>query len=237
MDKKNLQQIEQVINYEFSNKQLLTIAFTHSSSVDDRLLSNERLEFLGDSILGAVICKIVYHRFPRYLEGSLTKLKSSLVSRRVCAKVAKRLELVEFLKCGRGMEASNALLGSMAAGLLEAVVGAIYIDGGFEAAEKFISDSFKPIIGRMDANSHQGNYKSLLQQYAQQHLGTTPIYQLLDEKGPDHNKSFEVEVIVARKRFGSAWGRNKKETEQKAAYNALIGLGIIEERNTGRSTS
>jgi ribonuclease-3 len=228
MDEETLQQIEQIIGYKFSNRNLLSKAFAHSSAVDDRLFSNERLEFLGDSVLAAVICRALFEQFPGYMEGDLTKIKSMLVSRRTCARVTKRLGLHEFLKIGKGMTSSRALTSSLAASLLEAVIAAIYIDGGFDAAGSFILRTFAPEIDRTDAEQSHGNFKSLLQQYAQQQLNTTPDYVLLDEKGPDHDKCFESEVVIAERHFPSAWGTNKKEAEQKAAFNALVELGVLE---------
>ncbi len=228
MDEQTLQQIEQIIGYKFSNRNLLYKAFAHSSAVDDRLFSNERLEFLGDSILAAVICRALFELFPAYMEGDLTKIKSMLVSRRTCARVTKRLGLHEFLRIGKGMAFSRALTNSLAASLLEAVIAAIYIDGGFEAASSFILRTFALEIDRADAEQSHGNFKSLLQQYAQQQLNTTPDYILLDEKGPDHDKCFESEVVIAERHFPSAWGTNKKEAEQKAAFNALVELGVLE---------
>lgn len=230
MDEETLQQIEQIIGYKFSNRKLLSKAFAHSSGVDDRLFSNERLEFLGDAVLAVVICRTLFERFPKYLEGDLTKIKSMLVSRRTCARVAKQLGLHEFLKVGKGMASSRrALTSSLAAGLLEAVIAAIYIDSGFDAADSFISRAFASEIGRTDAEQSHGNYKSVLQQYAQRQLDATPVYGLLDEKGPDHDKCFESEVVIGGRHFPSAWGTNKKEAEQKAAFNALVELGVLED--------
>lgn len=228
MDEKTLQQIEQTIDYKFSNRNLLSKAFTHSSGSDNRLLSNERLEFLGDSVLAVVICQNLFERFPGYLEGSLTKVKSMLVSRRTCARIAKQLGLLQFLSVGRGMENSRSLSGSLAAGVLEAVIAAIYIDGGFEAAESFILKTFDSLIKQANAEQAGGNFKSLLQQYAQQHFNAIPVYELLDEKGPDHDKCFESAVVIEDRHFQSAWGTNKKEAEQKAAFNALVELGVVE---------
>ena len=228
MDKETLQQIEQTIDYEFSDKKLLTRAFTHSSAVDNRILSNERLEFLGDSVLAVVICQTLFERFPDYLEGDLTKIKSMLVSRGTCAKVSRKLGLHKYLKVGKGMVSSRALSGSLAAGVIETAIGAIYIDGGFEAAHSFIRRVFVSLIDKADAEQAQGNYKSLLQQHAQDKFNVTPVYMLLDEKGPDHNKCFELEVVVDNHHFPSAWGTNKKEAEQKAAFNALVELGVLE---------
>ena len=229
MDKEALQQIEQIVGYKFSNRNLLTKALTHSSSVESRLLSNERLEFLGDSVLASVICQILFERFPAYLEGDLTKGKSMLVSRRNCARVGKELGLQKYLRVGKGMASSRALSGSLAAGLLEAIIAVLYIDGGFEAARSFILRTFASLIDQADAEQTQGNFKSLLQQYAQQQFDTTPVYEMLDEKGPDHDKCFESEVIIDDRHFTSAWGTNKKEAEQKAAFNALVELGILED--------
>jgi ribonuclease III len=228
MNKETLQQIEQTIGYEFSDKELLAKAFTHSSAVDNRILSNERLEFLGDSVLAVVICQTLFERFPEYLEGDLTKIKSMLVSRGTCAKVSKKLGLHKFLKVGKGMVSSRALSGSLAAGVIETTIGAIYIDGGFEEAHSFILRVFGSLIDHSDAEQAQGNFKSLLQQYAQEKYNTAPVYVLLDEKGPDHNKCFELGVVIDNRHFQSAWGTNKKEAEQKAAFNALVELGVLE---------
>jgi ribonuclease-3 len=228
MDKETLQQIDQIIGYKFSNHNLLHKAFIHSSAVENRFLSNERLEFLGDAVLAVVICRTLFERFPGYLEGDLTKIKSMLVSRRTCANIARQLGLQKFLKVGKGMTSSRALTGSLAAGLLESVIAAIYLDGGFEAAHDFVLRNFVSLIDRTNAEQTQGNFKSLLQQYAQQHFNSTPVYELLDEKGPDHNRCFESEVVVGGHHFQSAWGTNKKEAEQKAAFNALIELGVLD---------
>ena len=228
MDVATKRQIEQIIDYKFTDKNLLVKAFTHSSAVDNRLLSNERLEFLGDAVLALVICQALFERFSSYLEGDLTKVKSMLVSRGTCARIAKQLGLQKFLKVGKGMTSSRALSGSLAAGVLETVIAAIYIDGYFDAAQSFILRVFGPIIEQADAEHVQGNFKSLLQQYAQEQFNVTPNYVLLDEKGPDHNKCFELEVSIASRHFPSAWGTNKKEAEQKAAFYALVELGVLQ---------
>ncbi len=122
---------------------------------------------------------------------------------------------------------SKALKGSIAAGLLEAVIAAIYLDGNFEDAKNFVAKTFDELIKQADAKQSQGNYKSMLQQYVQQKFGVTPHYELLDEKGPDHDKCFESQVVIGEQHFPSAWGTSKKEAEQKAAYYALIKLGLI----------
>jgi ribonuclease-3 len=228
MDEDTLRQIEQIIGYEFSDKDLLVKAFTHSSAVDNRLSSNERLEFFGDSVLALVICQALFENFTNYLEGDLTKIKSRLVSRETCAQISGQLGLQKFLKVGKGMVSNRALLGSLAAGVLETVIAAIHIDGGFEAAREFILRIYGPLIEQADAEQDHGNFKSLLQQYSQEQYTATPSYILLDEKGPDHNKCFELEVVIEDRHFPSAWGSNKKEAEQKAAYNALVELEVLE---------
>ena len=228
MDEEILRQIEQIIGYEFSDKNLLVKAFTHSSAVDNRLLSNERLEFFGDSVLALVICQALFENFTDYLEGDLTKIKSKLVSRETCAQISGQLGLQKYLKVGKGMVSNRALSGSLAAGVLETVIAAIYIDGGFEAARDFILRIYGPLIEQADAEQDHGNFKSLLQQYSQEQFTATPSYILLDEKGPDHNKCFELEVVIEDRHFPSAWGSNKKEAEQKAAFNALVELGVLE---------
>jgi len=228
MEEKILRQIEQIIGYKFSDKNLLVRAFTHSSAVDDRLLSNERLEFLGDSVLAVVVCQALFDNFTNYLEGDLTKIKSKLVSRETCAQISGQLGLQKYLKVGKGMVSNRALSGSLAAGVLETVIAAIHIDGGFEAARDFILRIYGSLIEQADAEQDHGNFKSLLQQYSQEQFTATPSYVLLDEKGPDHNKCFELEVTIEDRHFPSAWGSNKKEAEQKAAFNALVELGVLE---------
>ncbi|UCD52689.1 MAG: ribonuclease III [Phycisphaerales bacterium] len=228
MDKDTLHQIEQILGHQFTNAALVKRAFMHSSAADNRLDSNERLEFLGDAILSTVICETLFEMFRDYAEGELTKMKSMLVSRGTCARVARRLGLPKFLTVGKGMLSSKALPTSLAAGLLEAVIAAVYIDSGFEAAREFIVRHFANLIEQVDSEEAHGNYKSLLQQHSQEQFSVAPIYVLLDEKGPDHNKCFESEVVIEQRHFASAWGANKKEAEQKAAYNALVELGVLQ---------
>ena len=228
MDAETVQQIQAVLNYQFKDISFLKEALTHSSLADDRLNSNERFEFLGDSVLSLVTCKTLFDRFPEYLEGDLTKIKSRLVSRKTCAKIANQLGLPNFMRVGKGMDQTKAMSGSIAAASLESVIAAIYLDGGMEPAQAFILSVLDPLIEETNAKQHQENFKSLLQQYCQKEFGRTPSYQLLDEKGPDHNKCFEMAVVVNYKQYPSAWGVTKKDAEQKAAFNVLVELGIIE---------
>jgi ribonuclease-3 len=227
MEDETLREFEKVLQYKFSNASLLEQAMKHASSADARVDSNERMEFLGDAVLNLAICRSLFDLFPDYLEGDMTKVKSMLVSRRTCARVAKNIGLESWMTVSKGISGTRGFEGSIAAGMVEALIAAIYIDGGYDEASRFILRVFGPYIDLADAEQHQENYKSVLQQYAQQELHASPIYQLLDEKGPDHNKCFEVGVTISQKHYPSAWGINKKEAEQLAAYNALMELGVL----------
>jgi ribonuclease III len=213
--------IETRLGYQFTDRSLLRSALTHASGASHRLASNERLEFLGDAILGFVVCDMLFRLYPEYLEGDMTRLKSIVVSRQTCAKISESLGFREFLILGKGMTSNPMVPSSLLANVLESLIAAIYLDGGVEPARRFIEKNVAQEI-EMAAEGELGdNYKSLLQQIAQREHGTTPVYQLLDEKGPDHSKCFKVAAQVGSRRYQSAWGRNKKEAEQRAAFNAL----------------
>lgn len=224
-----LDDCQQRLGYRFQDISLLEAALTHSSSADLRKDSNERLEFLGDAVLDLVICQRLYEDLPDAMEGDLTKIKSAVVSRRVCALVADKLRLPDALTLGQGMEPGAQLPRSLAAAVLESVIAAIYLDGGLEPVRDFILEHMLSEIARANESDHQFNFKSQLQQYSQRQLNATPIYELLDEKGPDHAKCFEVAVTVGSRQFPGAWGPSKKESEQKAAWIALRELGIVTE--------
>lgn len=215
------------IGYRFKDVALLRAAMTHSSSANSRKDSNERMEFLGDAVLGLVVCHDVYNQMPESLEGDLTKVKSAVVSRRVCARVAEKLALGDVMVLGQGLESGEQLPSSLKACVLEALIAAIYLDGGLEPARDFILRHMQDEIRETIESQHQFNYKSQLQQYAQRVCRSAPQYELLDEKGPDHSKCFEVAVTVGRQRFPGAWGPSKKEAEQKAARLALEILGEV----------
>ena len=217
------------IGYRFADLDLLRLALHHASSANHRRDSNERMEFLGDSVLGLVVCQALYERLPEALEGEMTKIKSAVVSRRTCAEVAHALRLTDGLVLGQGMECGEQLPSSLAAGTLEAVIAAIYIDGGLAAASEFILRNMDEPLREATESQHQFNFKSHLQQCAQRQMSATPLYELLDEKGPDHAKCFEVAVSIGGRQFPSAWGPNKKEAEQKAARAALVTLGEVPE--------
>ena len=200
---------------------MLKSALTHTSGADTRADSNERMEFLGDSVLGLVCCEQLYRRFPDFQEGDMTKIKSAVVSRRTCARISRLLNLGDFLFMGKGMHVHTAIPSNLLADVYESLVGAVFLDGGIEPAKEFILRYLNPEIEEVAEAAHAGNHKSLLQQVAQKEFNATPEYHLLDEKGPDHSKCFKLSAVIGRYHYPAAWGRTKKEAEQKAAMNAL----------------
>ncbi|WP_435007443.1 ribonuclease III [Tundrisphaera lichenicola] len=219
-----LEHCEEILEYSFRNPAYLRSALTHASGADHRLASNERLEFLGDAILGAIVCELLYLKFPEYQEGELTRIKSVVVSRRTCAKISERLGFDDFLILGKGMGTQDQTPSSLLADVFESLVGAIYLDGGMEAAKRFIVRHIEAEIDETVDGQMGANHKSNLQQIAQRQFGETPIYVLLDEKGPDHSKCFKIAAQIGTHRYPPAWGRNKKDAEQRAATNALSQL-------------
>ncbi len=225
-------QCQKIIEYQFRNPDLLRQALTHASVSPTRLHSNERMEFLGDAVLGLSVCASLYNQYEDLLEGEMTKIKSVVVSRMTCAEVSKILELCGLLSLGRDMSDPNRIPESVSAAIFEAVIGAIYIDGGFAPANEFILRCLQPHIDNVLANTHRADYKSMLQQHAQKISSTVPEYVLLDEKGPDHSKCFEVFVLINGRNFPGAWGRSKKHAEQAAAQRALVELGLVDDAPT-----
>ncbi len=220
-----LSKLEERIGYRFHDRSLLLSALTHASGAEHRLASNERLEFFGDAILGFIVCELLYRQYPDFLEGDLTRLKSIVVSRQTCAKISLSLGMQEFLILGKGMTTHPSVPSSLLADVFESLVAAMYLDGGEEAVRRLIAERVGPEIELAADGATGNNYKSLLQQLAQRDRGATPTYHLLDEKGPDHSKCFKVAAQIGGNRFPPAWGRNKKEAEQRAARNALCELG------------
>ncbi len=227
MNEAVLLRCQEVISYRFDDAEILRKALTHASAASKRSASNERLEFLGDAILGMVICEEIFINNPDLAEGQMTKIKSSVVSRQTCAITANKLGLTDLLSLGKGISSADHIPTSIAAAVFESIIGAIYMDGGLQVARKFIIEQMGDAISEATASEHQSNYKSLLQQYAQQHWNTTPQYNLVDEKGPEHSKCFEVAVRINGRQYPSAWGSNKKQAEQKAALAALRKLGVV----------
>ncbi len=214
-----LDDCQAAIGYQFRRPELLRAALTHTSGANTRLASNERLEFLGDSVLGLVTCALLFERFPTYHEGDMTKIKSIVVSRKTCAAFSRQLGLGDFLFTGKDLR--SEIPPNMHADVFESLVAAIFLDGGWETAREFVLDFVDPEIERAVANSNEHNAKSLLQQVAQKEYGGIPRYEVRDEQGPDHNKCYKIEVVINGYAFEPAWGKNKKDAELRAALNAL----------------
>ena len=222
------------LGYVFQNPDLLDLALTHKSflqgSHDVAHQDNERLEFLGDAVLAFVVCDYIVSAFPHASEGELSKVKAFLVSRSSLATVAKRLHLGECLRLGRGEEATHGRQkSSLLANALEAVIAAVYLDGGSDAAKTCILKILKPELddlGSVAISGQRGDYKSHLQETVHRQFEENPEYRLVHESGPDHQKVFEVEVFVRGQVRGRGKGATKKEAEQVAARQALeAGLG------------
>jgi ribonuclease-3 len=216
-----LEDCQESIGYRFRRPELLRAALTHTSGANTRAASNERLEFLGDSVLGLVTCEQLYSRFPDYQEGDLTKVKSVVVSRKTCAEFSRQLGLGGYLFLGKGVSLYGEMPPNMLADVFESLVAAIFLDGGWDEARAFVLRFIEPEVERVACEAISANSKSNLQHICQREFGGTPRYYLLDEQGPDHDKCFKVAAHVADHRFPAAWGRTKKEAELKAAMNAL----------------
>jgi ribonuclease-3 len=233
MDPSEICSAERLLGHAFADKALLAQALTHASVAESRLDSNERLEFLGDAVLGIIVCDYLYDRYGDLLEGELTKIKSSVVSRRTCAEIAAVLGLDELLRLGKGLADRQALPKSVLAAVYESLIGALYVDGGLDVAREFILQGLEATIEQAAGSGHQHNFKSVLQQTAQESLRQQPQYIVLDEKGPDHAKCFEVCVEIGARRFASCWGASKKQAEQQAALEALFELGFARRAGDG----
>jgi ribonuclease-3 len=219
-----LDDCQDAIEYRFRDPTLLRAALTHTSGANTRLGSNERLEFLGDSVLGLVTCEVLFEKYPDYQEGEMTKVKSVVVSRKTCAKFSQDLGLEVYLILGKGLAHYREVPANVLADVFEALVAAVFLDGGWEAARAFVLRFVGPEVERVADQALENNAKSQLQQVAQREFGGTPRYVVLDEQGPDHDKCFKVAAAVNDHPFPPAWGRTKKEAELKAALNALADI-------------
>lgn len=216
--------IEAILGYTFQNKALLDMAFTHSSyrneARDQEVSHNERLEFLGDQVLGLFVSEFLYRQYPNSEEGTLSHLRAHLVEAGACAQYVTSLGLAEFLKMGKG-ESRNQGRGreTLLADLFEAIVGALYMDGGFDAAYLFFEDKVVPILQEHLKNPPQ-NYKAQLQMICQRLYKTHPVYTVLEEVGPEHSKHFKVAVMILTEQLGVGEGASKKQAEMQAAKEA-----------------
>lgn len=225
-----LEQTQQLLGHRFTQPELLLEALLHPSMREQEHASYERLEFLGDSVLGLIVADLLFHRFPDSAEGELTRIKSMVVSRAALAGLGRRLRLGEVLLLGKGMQGQE-LSRAVIANATEALIGALYEDGGFEAARRFVLEHLGPRVERSVARRDSVNHKSLLQEFTQQLGHGTPTYEVLAVHGPDHERSFDVRAVLERRTFPTARGNSKKAAEQRAAR---IALRILESESDGK---
>ncbi len=222
-----IKDLEAAIGYRFRNISLLQNALAHSSYANERwhdsLKSNERLEFLGDSILGMVVAEYLYHHFPECPEGELTRMRADAVCEKALAKVAARIQLGQHLLLGHGEEQGGGRnRDSILADAVESVIAACFLDGGMEVASDFILNF---VLSEKPAKKlHNVDYKTALQELVQQKKNQVLQYELVAESGPDHNKQFDVEVTLNGKVVGKGSGSSKKRAEQDAAKAAIEAL-------------
>lgn len=214
----------------FRNQKIKEAAFIHRSFLNENhglnIASNERLEFLGDAILSFLVSDYLYKEFPGYEEGDLTNLRAALVRTETLAAVAQKLDLGKELKLSRGEEDSGGRENpSILANTTEALIGAIYLDGGLEAVSKFLQDNLLPNLAPIIRTQAYKDAKSALQEIIQNKKQTSPVYKILKSEGPDHAKIFKVGVFWENKLLGKGEGKSKQKAEQKAAKVALENLG------------
>ncbi|MDQ3330401.1 MAG: ribonuclease III [Planctomycetota bacterium] len=220
-----LDRCEAALGYRFRDRALLELCLTHASVARTRLASNERLEFLGDAVLGLVVCEMLFRLYPEFSEGELTRVKSVLVSRTTCAELSRRLGLDRLLLVGKGLGGADRIPTSILGAVFESLIAGVYLDGGLEPARILIERVVDEELERAAARDRGRNFKSVLQHLAQKRFGETPGYRLLDEQGPDHSKCFLIAAVIGETTYPAAWGASKKEAEQAAAQNALTDLG------------
>ncbi len=215
--------LQQKIDYHFQDISLLELALTHESYSNEHNFecgNNERLEFLGDSVLGMIICLYLYKRHPKANEGRMAQVKGLIASTSYLADKARVMKIGEYLKMGRGELLSRGYdKSNVLADVMEAVIGAIYLDGGFEPAQRFVLSMLKTAMDNMEGS--QRDYKSLLQEFSQKSFHILPIYQVVKEEGPAHDRFFQIEVSLAGKVLGSGEGHTKQNAGQIAAEQAL----------------
>lgn len=207
------------VPHDFRDPALYTLAMTHSSY--DGKLNNERLEFLGDTVLDLIAAEALYQALPGHNEGDLSMAKAWLVSRKTLAAAARRLDLTNDGRFGRGLKTDQLPI-SVQANFYEAVIGAIYLDAGLEAATKFFHASLSDELKQSLTEGTERNHKQRLQEWAQRDGGPPPVYNLLTERGDGNRHVFEVQAEVDQKTYPSAWGKTRKEAESWAAHEALL---------------
>ncbi len=219
-------EFEEKIGYQFQNVELLQQALTHSSYANERHLGkhtdNERLEFLGDAVLEIITSEFLFHTYPDYPEGELTRLRASMVCEPTLAFCTRELELGKYLLLGKGeAQTGGRERKSILSDALEALIGAIYLDGGFANAKEFV---FRFVLNDIEHKQLFFDSKTILQELVQGNSSKELHYSLVSEEGPDHDKKFIVEAKIGDTVYGQGAGRTKKSAEQEAAYHTLLQL-------------
>jgi ribonuclease-3 len=218
-DLKKVARLEKILGYDFKKKSLALMALTHASYRKISGICNERLEFLGDAVLGLVITDMLYRRYREMEEGELTRFKGHLVSRRTLAIMSREMKFRSLALVGSGLPEKYP--DSFYANLFEAIVGAWYLDGGLGRVKKWLVSVFESRVALMIDNRHEKNHKSILQQFCQKLWKHPPVYHCLEQRGPDHSKEFDMRVTLTEELFFEASGKSRKQAEQKAAGRAL----------------
>ena len=223
--RETLRDLEEDLGYLFEDPSILDRALTHKSYSNERgegVGHNERLEFLGDAVLDLVVSHLLHDVRPILSEGDMSKIRAHLVKEDSLGRVARSFGLGQYLVLGRGEEHTGGRdKASILADAFEALVAAIYQDGGFDLVFSFVESVFSPVIEEGGAGALERDYKTRLQEYCQARYGKAPTYRLVGESGPDHEKHFEVEIWIGNRSLGRGRGRSKKEAEQRAAQDAL----------------
>ena len=219
----DIEEIEKNIQYKFKDKNLLKKALTHTSyAYENKIDSNEKLEFLGDSILEFISSKYLYKNYPKLKEGEMTKARAEVVCEKSLYKIAKKHNFSKYLYLGKSEKQTKGNeRPAILADSVEAVIAAIYLDGGIKKAEKFIIDNLKEEIELSTKNVGTKDYKTVLQEKLQEHGEVKIEYQITNEKGPDHDKTFEANVSLNGKILANGEGKSKKEAQMQAAKKAL----------------
>jgi len=226
--KKELQIFEKHAGIRFRKIEFLNLAFSHrsySNETASNIDNNEKLEFLGHSVLGIVVSDYLFRIMPERAEGDLARIKSFVVSEESLAGIAKSIKVDNYILIGKGEEYSGGRMKkAILADCMEAVIGAYYLDSGFKNVQNFILKYLIPEINKVLENKHRKDYKTLLQEYVQKQYKSYPRYNLVKKTGPDHDRTFWIEVKVKNEAYGPGKGKNKKEAEQKAAGIAYVEL-------------
>ncbi len=223
-DLERVKQFLDITGWEVKDIRLYEQALTHTSFAHEKGFNcnhNERLEFLGDAVLELIISDYLYYTFPHLPEGKLTKLRADLVCEASLARLAFALNLSDYLRLGKGEIATGGFSRpALLADTVEALIGALYLDLGLEQCRDYVLDLYRPILRELKEGVLRRDFKTLLQEYSQSRFAITPVYRIVHESGPDHEKVFEAEVLLNSEHVGYGRGRSKKEAEQAAAKEA-----------------